>query len=171
MSAYIRPLEAGDIQPIATAFAALGWNKPASQYARYLAEQESGLRTVFVAFVNEAFAGYVTVLWESGYPPFREGNIPEVADFNVLPELRRQGIGGRLMDTAEAKVAERFPVVGIGVGLFADYGAAQRMYVKRGYIPDGRGIFTQGHFVQYGESVVIDDEPALYFTKHLKPSC
>lgn len=170
MSAYIRPLEAGDIQPIAAAFAALGWNKPLAQYARYLAEQEAGGRTVFVAFVDEAFAGYVTILWQSSYPPFAEANIPEIADFNVLPHLRRQGIGGRLMDTAEAKVAERFPIMGIGVGLFADYGAAQRMYVKRGYIPDGRGIFTQGHFVQYGESVVIDDEPALYFTKRLKPS-
>ncbi|MBZ0285722.1 MAG: GNAT family N-acetyltransferase [Anaerolineae bacterium] len=166
----IRLLTEPDIQPIAAAFAELGWNKPASQYARYLAEQESGLRTVFVAFVDEAFAGYVTVLWQSGYPPFREANIPEIADFNVLPELRRQGIGGRLMDAAEASVAERFPVVGIGVGLFADYGAAQRMYMKRGYIPDGRGIFTQGHFVQYNESIVIDDEPALYFMKYLKPS-
>lgn len=166
----IRLLTEPDIQPIAAAFAALGWNKPASQYERYLAEQEADGRTVFVAFVDEAFAGYVTVLWESGYPPFATANIPEIADFNVLPHLRRQGIGGCLMDTAEASVAERFGVVGIGVGLFADYGAAQRMYVKRGYIPDGRGIFTQGHFVQYGESVVIDDEPALYFTKHLKPS-
>jgi len=166
----IRLLMEPDIQPIAAAFAALGWDKPASQYARYLAEQEAGTRTVFVAFVENQFAGYVTVLWKSGYPPFRDGNIPEIADFNVLPHLRRQCIGRRLMDAAEASVAERFPVVGIGVGLFADYGAAQRMYVKRGYIPDGRGIFTQGHFVQYGESVVIDDEPALYFTKHLKPS-
>ena len=24
--------------------------------------------------------------------------------------------------------------------MYADYGTAQRMYVKRGYIPDGRGI-------------------------------
>ncbi len=165
----IRLLTEPDIQPIAAAFAELGWNKSAAQYERYLAEQESGLRTVFVAFVDEAFAGYVTVLWQSGYPPFREANIPEIADFNVLPHLRRQGIGGRLMDAAEAKVAEQFPVVGIGVGLFVDYGAAQRMYVKRGYIPDGRGIFTQGHFVQYGDSIVIDDDPALYFTKALTP--
>lgn len=169
MTLHIRLLIASDIQPIADAFAALGWNKPASQYERYLAEQEAGLRTVFVAFIENAFAGYVTVLWQSGYPPFREADIPEIADFNVLPHLRRQGIGGRLMDAAEAKVAEQFPVVGIGVGLFADYGAAQRMYVKRGYIPDGRGIFTQGHFVQYGESIVIDDEPALYFTKIFIP--
>jgi hypothetical protein len=30
--------------------------------------------------------------------------------------------------------------VGIGVGLYLDYGVAQTMYVKRGYIPDGKGI-------------------------------
>lgn len=30
--------------------------------------------------------------------------------------------------------------IGIGFGLYADYGTAQRMYIKRGFVPDGRGI-------------------------------
>jgi hypothetical protein len=30
-------------------------------------------------------------------------------------------------------------IMGIGFGLTADYGAAQRLYPKLGYIPDGRG--------------------------------
>ena len=38
----IRPLEAQDVAPMTDAFAALGWNKPASQYERYLAEQQAG---------------------------------------------------------------------------------------------------------------------------------
>jgi hypothetical protein len=37
-------------------------------------------------------------------------------------------------------VAERSDVVGLGVGLYPDYGTAQRMYVRRGYLPDGRGV-------------------------------
>jgi hypothetical protein len=58
----IRPLEARDIAPIANAFAAMGWNKPAAQYERYLAEQREGRREVLVAFVEDgsAFAGYLT---------------------------------------------------------------------------------------------------------------
>ena len=48
----IRNLQAGDIEPIANAFAAIGWNKPAVQYERYLAEQTAGERDVLVALVD-----------------------------------------------------------------------------------------------------------------------
>ena len=65
------PLTAEDIEPIAESFAAIGWNKPAAQYARYLAEQEQGTRHVLVAFVDGAFAGYLTVVWRSDYPGFQ----------------------------------------------------------------------------------------------------
>ena len=136
----IRLLTVQDIQPIVVTFAKLGWNKPASQYERYLAEQKSGRRSVLVATLKEVFAGYVTILWESEYPSFRETGIPEIVDFNVLPMLRRQGIGTHLMDEAERRIAERSSIAGIGVGLTGDYGAAQILYFKRGYIPDGRGI-------------------------------
>lgn len=164
----LRLLEAQDIPQIAAAFKVLGWNKPASQYERYLAEQNAGERTVFVAFVDDVFAGYVTVQWLSNYPPFREANIPEIVDFNVLPHFRRQGIGSRLLDEAEQAVAQCSHVVGIGVGMYADYGSAQRMYVKRGYIPDGRGLFSHGHWVQPGAQVIVDDDLTLCFTKQLR---
>jgi GNAT superfamily N-acetyltransferase len=169
MDINIRFLQAGDIPEIAAAFAALGWNKPASQYECYLAEQTAGERTVLVAFADEVFAGYVTICWQSHHPPFYAENIPEIVDFNVLPHLRRQGYGGSLMDEAERLVAERSPIVGIGVGMYADYGAAQRMYVRRGYIPDGRGLFASGYPAQYGEQVIVDDDLVLYFYKLLKP--
>jgi hypothetical protein len=57
----IRPLEDGDVAPISTAFDSLGWNKPRTQYKRYLSEQQRGVRAVFVAFVDDEFTGYVTV--------------------------------------------------------------------------------------------------------------
>ena len=165
MTIHIRQLQVQDIDVIAAAFKALGWNKPASQYARYLAEQTSGQRTVIVTSVDTTFAGYITINWLSDYPPFRTENIPEIQDFNVLPPFRRQGLGSRLMDEAEQIVAQRARVVGIGVGLYVDYGTAQRMYARRGYFPDGRGLFFRGHFVKPGESVIVDDDLVLYFTK------
>ena len=163
----IRMLQDRDIGEIADAFIALGWNKPASQYERYLSEQVGGQREVFVAFAAEGFAGYLTIVWQSAHEPFQTNGIPEIVDFNVLPHLRRRGIGSRLMDEAERRIAERAPVAGIGVGIDVNYGAAQRLYVKRGYIPDGRGLSSHGRPVIHGQAVVVDDGLVLYFTKQL----
>ena len=164
----IRPLESNDIAVIAEAFRELGWNKPASQYQRYLAQQELGVRDVYVAFVDGQFAGYLTICWESSYRPFLVHSIPEIVDFNVLPKFRRMRIGTQLMDRAEVEIARVSPVAGIGVGMTADYGAAQKLYIHRGYIPDGRGLHWRDHHVQYHEDVVVDDDLALYLTKELK---
>jgi GNAT superfamily N-acetyltransferase len=164
----IRPLDAADVLPIAAAFAAIGWDKPASQYERYLAEQQHGARLVLVADVDDQFAGYLTIVWASGYPSFRAAGIPEIVDFNVLPRYRRQGIGGRLMDEAERTIAERAAEVGIGVGMYPDYGPAQRLYVKRGYVPDGRGLSTGDRYVVPGETVRVDDGLVLHLTKRLR---
>lgn len=164
----IRLLESKDIPQIAEAFAKLGWHKPASQYEQYLLEQKLNRRNVYVAFAEEQFAGYVTVCWLSTYGAFRTANIPEIVDFNVLPEFRRQHIGTALMDIAESEIAQVSRIAGIGVGMTADYGAAQRMYVLRGYIPDGRGLHHKDRPLLYGEQVTIDDDLALFFTKELK---
>ncbi len=163
----IRPLEARDVAPIFAAFDSLGWNKPRSQYERYLSEQQRGVRTVLVAFVDDALAGYLTVNWNPTYPPFREDGIPEIQDFNVLPRFRRQGIGTSLMDRAEREVSERSGVVGIGVGMSPDYGAAQRLYVLRGYVPDAQGLTRAGSPVKHGDQIVVNEALVLYLTKTL----
>jgi GNAT superfamily N-acetyltransferase len=162
----IRALRDADLEVISAAFTVLGWDKPVSQYETYLADQQAGSRDVLVATVADEFAGYVTVRWESPYGPFN--GIPEIQDFNVLPKFRRRGIGSGLMDAAEALVASRSAVVGIGVGLYADYGTAQRMYVRRGYLPDGRGLVYEGKQVPPGELVRNDDSANLMFTKSLR---
>lgn len=165
---FIRLLDSRDIPPIAAAFEQLGWNKPASQYERYLMEQALQDRDVYVAFVKEQFAGYLTICWTSSYQPFQQERIPEIVDFNVLPKFRRRGIGTALMDKAESEIAKVSPIAGIGVGMTPDYGAAQKLYVMRGYVPDGRGIVYSGHYITYGEEITIDDNMALYLTKKLK---
>ncbi|MGH3147287.1 MAG: GNAT family N-acetyltransferase, partial [Rubrobacter sp.] len=111
----VRSLQDRDVGSITAAFRTLGWDKPRSQYERYLSEQRLGGRAVFVAFSDGgAFAGYVTVRWSSGYPPIREAGVPEFQDFNVLPRFRRKGIESSLMDEAELAVSEWSSVVGIG---------------------------------------------------------
>ena len=161
----VRMMRADDAGPVAAAFAAQGWHKPVEQYTRYLEESAQAQRVVLLAERAGEFAGYVTVVWESDYPPFREAGIPEIVDFNVLIKHQRLGVGTALLDEAERCIAERSHVAGIGVGLTADYGAAQVLYVKRGYIPDGRGMMRAGRAIRHGERIMVDDDLALYFTK------
>jgi GNAT superfamily N-acetyltransferase len=164
----IRGLAPGDAQVFSRAFSDLGWNKPVSQYERYLREQDSGARDVFVAEVDSIFTGYVCVEWVSKYKPFAENGVPEITDLNVLPSFRRRGIGNALLGAAEAKIAERSDVAGIGVGMTPDYGQAQRMYPQRGYIPDGRGLTQNREVVKFREPIVVDDSTVLWFTKNLR---
>jgi GNAT superfamily N-acetyltransferase len=164
----IRALTTADTVAIPQAFDSLGWpGKTVALYERYLADQASGSRVVFVAASGEAIAGYVTVVWVSGYGPFADMGIPEIQDLNVLPEFRRRGIGWALMDAAEAAIAARADTAGIGVGLYADYAAAHLMYLRRGYLPDGRGLAYRGATVAPGTSVPMDDDLALMMTRPL----
>lgn len=163
----IRALAGGDPEVLSAAFTAIGWNKPVAQYERYLREQSSGTRDILVAEFDGEFAGYLTINWEPSYPPFRDASIPEIQDLNVLPDLRRRGIASRLLDEAESRVAERIDTISIGFGMYADYGAAQRLYVQRGYLPDGRGLVSNEQPVPWGEHVTVDDDLALYLTKRL----
>lgn len=163
----VRPFTAADPRVISAALSALGWNKPVAQYERYEVEQERGERVVLVADGEAGFAGYVTLVWESSYGPFRQDGVPEVQDLNVLPSLRRQGVGSALLDALESLAAERSNLVGIGVGMDADYGPAQAMYVRRGYVPDARGLTSHHRHVAWGDTVKVDDDLVLYFTKLL----
>lgn len=167
MEIKIRRLRPEDPTIIEDAFREQGWHKPAELYERYLDEQETGLRVTLVAEADGEFVGYGNVIWQPDYPPFREQNIPEISDLNVLIRFRKQGIASRLMDRAEQAIAERSSWAGIGVGLFADYGQAQIMYVKRGYVPDGRGLYVGERQLQYGDNITVDDDLVLYLTKKL----
>jgi GNAT superfamily N-acetyltransferase len=124
----IRPLIDTDPPTMAAAFSSIGAAKPAAQFERYLNEQAASSRICLVATLDARFAGYVTVNWSPSYPGFLEMKIPEIQDLNVLPEFRRKGIATRLLDRAEAEIASRSDVVGIGVGLHPGYNEAQRLY-------------------------------------------
>lgn len=167
-SVHIRLLEEGDAPIIARAFQSMGWNKPESLYRGYFHEQVAATRTCFVASIDSQFAGYVTLNWRPTYSGFVDRNIPEIQDLNVLANFRRKGVASQLLDRAEEEAARHSTVAGIGVGLHPGYNAAQQLYVKRGYIPDGRGITYRNRFVEEGACVVLDDDLVMHFTKQLR---
>ena len=165
MSISIRLLEEQDIQLIYSSMAATGGKRPPLTYERYLVEQEGGKRVVLLAFSENSFTGYVTIIWQSEYPSFVEKGIPEINDLCVHPTFRRRGIATALVNEAEKRIFERSPVAGIGVGMYADYGPAQRMYALRGYVPNGLGLIYRGQPVRPGQEVPVDDDLILYLTK------
>lgn len=160
------------IPEMVSAFSSIGWNKPTALFEEYLKESEAGYRLIWVAFMNDQFAGYITLKWQSQYPYFKAQDIPEIMDLNVLPNFRKMGIGSHLLDIAENEASTRRDTIGIGVGLYAGidggYGAAQRLYVKRGYIPDGKGVTYNYQPTIPGNQYLLDDDLILWFTKKLK---
>ncbi|MBX2872765.1 MAG: GNAT family N-acetyltransferase [Saprospiraceae bacterium] len=164
---HIRALEASDCEKIHQAFVAQGWKKPAAKYFKYLEMQQQGTRDFLLATYQHEFAGYLTINWTSTYLSFREKGIPEIVDFNVLKKFQRRGIGTALMDEAERRIQQVSPIAGIGFGITQDYGPAQILYIRRGYIPDGRGLLLDGETLDYGQQVIISDDLVIFLTKQL----
>ena len=71
------------------------------------------------------------------------------------------------MGDAELLIGERSEIAGIRVGMTADYGSAQRLYVQRGYVPDGFGLFHDYEPLHYGDEVTVDDDLTLGFMKRV----
>ena len=162
----IRKMQESDIKDLSRGFISQGWPSREEILTRYFKEQESGEREVLVAEVEGAVAGYIAILPDAKQGPFA-GMAPELSDFNVFEPFQNQGIGNLLMEEAEKRVRLISDKVTLGVGLHSGYGPAQRLYIKRGYIPDGTGVWYQNH--QPAMNAVCEDigELVLYLSKNL----
>lgn len=131
-------------------------------------EQQNGKRGVFLAVMDTSIAGYVHYNRYPKYQPFRSLGIPEIQDLYVPPVFRRQGIGAMLVRECEEQAKrERCSDIGIGVGVGGDFGAAQRLYTRLGYIPDGAGVVFERVAVSVGEVRPVDDRLCLMLIKEL----
>ena len=162
----IRKMQESDIKDLSRGFISQGWPSREEILTRYFKEQESGEREVLIADLTSAVAGYITILPDAKQGPFA-GMAPELSDFNVFEPFQNQGIGNLLMEEAENRVKLFSDKVTLGVGLHSGYGPAQRLYIKRGYIPDGTGVWYQNH--QPAMNAVCEDigELVLYLSKNL----
>ena len=168
MSATIRRPDQGDIDWMDAGFrTGMGWPKPPGYFMGRLEEVAAGEITLLVADRRSQYLGHAFVRWQSHYPGFSERQIPEIQDLNVIAPARRQGVASALLDEAERVVGERSSFAGIGVGLYAAYGPAQRLYVERRYVPDGAGIVHKNVPVAPGSPVYVDDDLVLHLIKQL----
>lgn len=122
----------------------------------------------FGAAEPEAIAGYGFLNWQPKYSLYRRLDIPEIQNVHVLPDQRGKGIATQIILAAENLAKEEGRTqIGVSVGLHSDYGAAQRLYTKLGYMPDGNGITYDREAVRAGEIRPVDDELCLMMVKDL----
>ncbi|XEC97466.1 GNAT family N-acetyltransferase [Paenibacillus tarimensis] len=164
----VRQMTEFDVELVYRVFTEHDIVKPRDYVSRCWEQNVAGERVTLLAFYQGQFAGSLHLLATSHYPYFVENSIPEINDFNVIPPFRKLGIGNALMEAIEKIAVEKYGKVGIGVGLYQSYGSAQRLYAKREYIPDGRGVMYQQLPVNPGAMVSVDDDLNLYYIK-VKP--
>lgn len=162
----IRKMQESDIKDLSRGFIGQGWPSREEILTRYFKEQESGEREVLIADLTSAVAGYITILPDAKQGPFA-GMAPELSDFNVFEPFQNQGIGNFLMEEAENRVKLFSDKVTLGVGLHSGYGPAQRLYIKRGYIPDGSGVWYRNQPLEMDALCEDIGELVLYLSKDL----
>lgn len=164
----IRNLQAKDLNKIAHTFTFPWSNFEATLklWEQWFKEQQDGIRTVCVLERQKQFLGYGSLLRVSEYAYFREKGIPDVSAIWIDESFRRQGLGKKLIEHLEDMARyEGYKTMGIGVGLYKDYGPAQKLYFKMGYQPDGNGITYKGNWVVPGAPHPVDDELLIWLTK------
>ena len=162
----IRKMQESDIKALSRGFTSQGWPSREEILTRYFKEQESGEREVLVAEVGGTLAGYITILPCAKQGPFAE-IYPELSDFNVFEPFQNQGIGNLLLEEAENRVKLISDKVTLGVGLHSGYGPAQKLYIKRGYIPDGSGVWYRNQPLEMNATIQNNDDLVLYLSKEL----
>lgn len=143
------------------------WYTSSDYFLRCLDENLIGKRITLMAYYEGVLAGCCHLLYVSSYPFFADQNIPEINDLNVFPEFRRKKIASKIFDELEKIASKTSKLIGLGVGLYQDYGNAQIMYNKRGYTMDGKGIVYKNKQVKPGNSVIVDDDLLIYLVKEL----
>ncbi len=128
-------------------------------------DHENGASTTILGYESGRLVGIVTIRWQSNYALFRERNIPLIQNIEIRYEDRGRGIGNLMLEKTEQEIALRSAVAGIVVGISADYGPAQKLYARRGYIPDGRGVCRGAEPLLHGDTVTVDHDLLLWLTK------
>ena len=163
----IRKMQESDIKNLSQGFISQGWPGREEILARYFLEQKSKEREVLVAEIDGVVAGYITILPDAKQGPFA-GMAPELSDFNVFEPFQNQGIGNLLLEEAEKRVKLISDKVTLGVGLHSGYGPAQRLYIKRGYIPDGSGVWYRNQPLEMNATIQNNDDLVLYLSKEFE---
>ncbi len=164
----IRNMEIDDAEKIYKTYLSYGWHPVLETYENYYKEQNEKKRKVFIAVYEGEVSGLCTLVMNPTEGPLADMGYPEIVDLTVFFHVHNKGIGNKLLDVAEREAAKTSDAVYLAVGVHSGYGAAQRIYVKRGYIPDGSGVWYQGKQLEQYAPCCNDDELVLFLSKKLR---
>lgn len=164
----IRPLRREDAHLLCDAENAQGWPTAVDKFLIRLRDAQEGKCISLAAETEGRPVGYVNVYPNCGWGACGGRGWSEIVDLAVLEKYRRRGIGSRLMEAAETAAAAYGDMVYLGVGLHSGYGSAQRLYIRRGYLPDGSGAWHGNSPAVPYSSYRLDDDLALYLIKRLE---
>jgi GNAT superfamily N-acetyltransferase len=164
----VRHVTEADLARILAADGGPWWRRDETEWRAYLAQQGRGERICLYAELDGEVAAYGHLVRRSQYPPFVAAGAPEISDLRTAERFRGRGAGAAIIARCEALAREAgYAAIGLGVGLYADYGSAQRLYIRLGYAPDGRGLTYENAPVVPGERYRVDDELLLWLIKSL----
>lgn len=135
---------------------------------RQLENQKKGECIALLAMYKGHIAGFVFLYYKCKWGGMGNQGMPGIVDLKVFPAYRKCGIGSKLMDVAEEKAKECCDKIYLDVCLNSEYGPAQRLYIKRGYVPDGKGVYYEENVCATGAECRNDDELTLCLVKQLK---
>lgn len=163
----IRQMSKMDISPVCKAS-----GDTSEQAVEYLTEQmrqqKKGECIGLLAVCGGNIAGYVFLYYRCKWGGLGGKGIPGIVDLIVFEEFRGRGIAGKLLEVAEKIAAEYHDSVYLDVVLSSRYGKAQRLYVKRGYVPDGKGAYYQESVCPMNAPCKNDDQLTLCLVKKLR---
>ncbi|MAS87418.1 MAG: GNAT family N-acetyltransferase [Micavibrio sp.] len=125
-------------------------------------------RDIFVVYEGDALAGYCLLNYQPRYSLYKRLDIPEIQDVYVLDKYRQKGLATKLITHCEdlSKKAGKQHIA-VSVALHKEAGAAQRLYFKLGYQPDGYGVTYDRQPVDPIKVYQIDDDLCLMMIKDL----
>jgi len=136
--------------------------------ARQLALRDQGMCRVLAAVLEDMPVGYVFIFSSGSAAGIKNAPLPCIADLYVHADFRQMGIGSALMDAAEETAGQWSRSVFLDVCVGRRFGPAQRMYIARGYMPDGSGLYYQGKICEENAPVLNDDELFIRLIKKLR---
>jgi ribosomal protein S18 acetylase RimI-like enzyme len=163
MDLDIRQASADDIPALYALYEVLG--KEDAEY--FEACFEKGC-LILIASRGEQDIGFGVLNFDPKYSLYKRLGISEIQDLNVVPEAREQGAATSIVTALENVARDQGnEEIGICVALTKDYGPAQRLYVKLGYMPDGYGVTYDREFITAGTAYPVDDDLTLMMVKGL----